>query len=84
MAGERAHGGSAARAFWAGTGYRSGALVVDQDTGDMGVMHGPVTGGFLIKQVHGERDWIAPMRRLRIANDAERRALGLAPPRTVD
>ncbi|MEV5375545.1 hypothetical protein AB0L26_06135 [Streptomyces nondiastaticus] len=66
-------------AFWAGTGYRSGALVVDQETGEMGVMHGPAAGGFLIKQVRGERDWIAPMRSLRIATDAKRRALGLSP-----
>ena len=80
---ERTPRGDTTAPLWDGTGYRSGALVVDEGTGDMGVMHGPTGEGYLIRQVGGTRVWTAPLHRLRIATDGERRAVGLSPRSTT-
>ncbi|GGX77555.1 hypothetical protein [Streptomyces hiroshimensis] len=70
-------------ALW--TGYRAGALVVDRDTGRMGVMQARTEDGYPIAPVDGSGGrWTArSMDRLRIATNEERKALGLSP-RRVD
>ncbi|MEU7106679.1 hypothetical protein ABZ951_16710 [Streptomyces sp. NPDC046215] len=60
------------------SGYRSGTLVADMDTGRVGVLH--VGGDYSVTVKTGAETWV-PARhdRLRLATDEERRALGLGP-----
>ncbi|MCQ8769637.1 hypothetical protein [Streptomyces telluris] len=69
----------AGAALW--TGYRPGALVVDMDTGRMGVMQALTKDGYPIEPVgeSGDRWTVRSMSRLRLATNDERRAIGLAP-----
>ncbi|MEV5142038.1 hypothetical protein AB0K71_33265 [Streptomyces syringium] len=64
------------------TGFRSGTLVVDEDAGRMGVLH--VAADFSLRIVSKGDEWTPrDVSRLRVANDAERAAVGLGP-RKVD
>ena len=71
-------------AVWDGTGYRSGVLVVETATGRMGITQTQTGDGITVKPLDDEPTWTAPsIRGLRLATNAERRALGLGP-RSVD
>ncbi|MEV6779529.1 hypothetical protein [Streptomyces syringium] len=59
-------------------GYRNGTLVADMDTGRVGVLH--VGGGFSLTVKTRSETWTpASHDRLRLANNEERRKLGLSP-----
>lgn len=59
------------------TGYRSGTLVADMDTGRVGVLH--VGGDYSLTVKTRAETWVPSPDRLRLANDEERAALRLAP-----
>ncbi|MFF4529683.1 hypothetical protein ACFY1P_10465 [Streptomyces sp. NPDC001407] len=62
-----------------GTGYRSGALVVDKETGEVGVTQGATERVYTVKSVRDGSLWTAHASRLRIATTEERAKLGIGP-----
>lgn len=62
-----------------GTGYRSGALVVDKETGAVGVTQGAAGRIYTVKSVRDGSLWTAHSSRLRIATAEERAELGISP-----
>ncbi|MEU2873808.1 hypothetical protein ABZ769_32170 [Streptomyces olivoreticuli] len=62
-----------------GMGYRSGALVVDKETGAVGVTQGVTGRIYIVKSVQDGSSWTAHSTRLRIATTEERAKLGIGP-----
>ncbi|PAU50590.1 hypothetical protein CK936_01805 [Streptomyces albireticuli] len=68
----------------AGTGYRSGVLVVERATGLMGVTQPRTTDGIRVMPLDGGEPWtVQGTAGLRLATEQERAKLGLGP-RRVD
>lgn len=66
--------------LWDGTGYRSGALLVDESQDRVGVSLAFDGESYTLSDVHaGGGEWQAPRRSVRLANNKERQALGLSP-----